>query len=210
MKIQYVIALLLALLLVASTLYFYKHPETLRNYYLSLSESCTLEKEYCITLLSPLKALSDTAFEIKRKNTSLERLPILRIYMSDGALKKLQDKKLATLAYKVPILLSEDDDWVKATLLASDGKGARKAKAQIRLKGDWADHLRDSHKLSFRIKVRNNDKIFGMSKFSIQAPKTRGNHNEPLFLDMMRTLWPRQWVFASGASSVRKAIFVPS
>lgn len=186
MKAQYIIALMFALLLGASTLFVYKNPETLRNYYFSLSQSCTLEREYCITLLSPLKALSDTAFEIKRKNISLEKLPILRIYMSDGALRKLQDKKLATLAYTLPILLTEDDDWVKATLLADDGKGTRKAKAKIRLKGDWADHLRDSHKLSFRIKISNNDKIFGLSKFSIQASKTRGNHNEPLFLDMMR------------------------
>ena len=187
MKAQYITAFIFALLLGASTLFVYKHPETLRNYYFSLSQSCTLEKEYCITLLSPLKVLSDTAFEIKRKNIPLEKLPILRIYMSDGALKKLQDKKIKTLSTKKPILLSEDDDWVKATLLADDGKGARKARAQLRLKGDWADHLRDSHKLSFRIKLRNNDKIFGLSKFSIQAPGTRGNHIEPLFLDMMRT-----------------------
>jgi hypothetical protein len=106
--------------------------------------------------------------------------------MSDGALKKLQDKRTATLVGKVPVLLTEDDDWVKATLLSDDGKGARKTKAQIRLKGDWADHLRDSHKLSFRIKVRNQDKIFGMSKFSIQAPNTRRYHFEPMLLNMMR------------------------
>jgi hypothetical protein len=108
--------------------------------------------------------------------------------MSDGALKKLQDKRTSTLVHNLPILLSEDDDWVKATLLADDGKGTRKAKAQIRLKGDWADHLRDSHKLSFRIKVRNKDKIFGMSKFSIQPSSTRNHHLEPLLLDMMRNI----------------------
>ena len=190
MKAQYFIPLLVALALGASTLFIYKHPGALRTQYYALSKKCTLEQKYCIALLSPLKALSDTAFEIKRKQLTLQQLPILRIYMSDGALKKLQDKRTSTLAIarpgKLPILLTEDDDWVKATLLADDGKGARKAKAQIRLKGDWADHLRDSHKLSFRIKVRNQDNIFGISKFSIHAPGTRVNHFEPMLLNMMR------------------------
>jgi len=186
MKAQYFIALLVALALGAGTIYIYRHPDNLRDQYYALSKKCALDKKFCVALLSPLKALSDTAFEIKRKQLSLERLPILRIYMSDGALKKLQDKRTSTLVGKLPILLNEDDDWVKATLLSDDGKGTRKARARIRLKGDWADHLRNSQKLSFRIKVRNKDKIFGMSKFSIQAPGTRNYNTEPLLLDMMR------------------------
>lgn len=186
MKAQYFIALFVAILLGASTLFVYRHPETLRNYYFSLSNSCTLEKQYCIALLSPIKILSETSFEIRRKRTPLEKLPILRIYISDGALKKLQHKRLSTLKEKRQILLSEPDDWVKATLLSDDGHGSKKAKAQLRLKGDWADHLHDSHKLSFRIKIRNKEKIFGMRKFSIQAPETRKHHIEPLMLDMMR------------------------
>lgn len=186
MKSQYIFALLLALLLGASALFVYKHPEELRNHYLSLSKNCTFDKQYCIALLSPIKILSDTAFEIRRKQIPLEKLPILRIYMSDGALQKLQDKRTSTLVGKVPVLLSEDDDWVKATLLSDDGMGAKKTKAKIRLKGDWADHLRDSHKLSFRIKLRNQDTMFGMSKFSIQAPNTRRYHYEPMLLNMMR------------------------
>lgn len=186
MKSQYFIALLLALVLGASTFYVYKHPDALRHHYHTLSKKCSLEKNFCVALLSPLKILSDTAFEIKRKKLTLEQLPILRIYMSDGALKKLQDKRTATLVGKKPVLLAKDDDWVKATVLSDNGEGTRKAKVQIRLKGDWADHLRDSHKLSFRIKVRNQEKIFGMSKLSIQAPYTRRNHYEPMLLDMMR------------------------
>ena len=185
-RLQFGIALLLSAVLGFSSLYIYKHPDTLRDKYHTLSERCTLDENICLALLSPLKVFSDTAFEIKRKNISLQKLPILRIYMSDGAMKKIQDKRRETLKEKRQILLNEEDDWVKATVLADAGEGTKKAKVRLRLKGDWADHLHNGYKLSFRIKVRKKDTILGMNKFSIQAPETRLNHLEPLLLDMMR------------------------
>ena len=46
--------------------------------------------------------------------------------------------------------VNSSDDWIKAQLIADDGKNQKVAEAKIRLKGDWADHIRDSQKLSFR------------------------------------------------------------
>ena len=45
--------------------------------------------------------------------------------------------------------------------------------AELRLKGDWTDHL-EGNKWSFRIHIKDDDQyINGMRRFSIQAPETR-------------------------------------
>lgn len=50
-------------------------------------------------------------------------------------------------------------------------------RADVRLKGDWTDHL-STKKPSFRVRLKGKHRINGMSEFSIQHPKTRGYLHE--------------------------------
>ncbi len=66
------------------------------------------------------------------------------------------------------ILLASPEDYVPAIIRYED----KELRTRIRLKGDKIDHLQ-GNKWSFRIKVRNDDTLFGMKAFSIQTPRTR-------------------------------------
>ena len=66
------------------------------------------------------------------------------------------------------IIVQTDEDTVPAVV----SHGGTDAVAEIRIKGDWTDHIR-TEKWSFRIKLEN-ERLFGMRVFSIQRPKTRG------------------------------------
>src|SRR5262245_1985592 len=65
--------------------------------------------------------------------------------------------------------LATDDDFVPARIRR---QGEPSRRAEIRLKGDWVDHL-SGPKWSFRVKLRGEDTLFGMKNFSLQHPKTR-------------------------------------
>lgn len=80
--------------------------------------------------------------------------------------QKLAYKREVALAHK--ILLTSSDDYVPATIRYNDTI----FRVAIRLKGDWTDHI-DGDKWSFRIKVRGDNTILGMKRFSLQHPKTR-------------------------------------
>ena len=73
-------------------------------------------------------------------------------------------------------------------VLTDDGKDQQKVRAMARLKGDWADHLEHPSKLSLRIKTQRGDYLFGMKRVSLQHPKTRKFHMEPMLLDQLRDL----------------------
>ena len=53
----------------------------------------------------------------------------------------------------------------------------KKTPIEIRLKGDWTDHL-EGHKWSYRIKTAKGHAFEGMRSFSIQSPNTRSFLNE--------------------------------
>ena len=53
--------------------------------------------------------------------------------------------------------------------------------AKVRIKGDLSDHW-DSDKVSYRIKLKDDKNILGMTEFSVQQPNTRENTNQWLFL----------------------------
>ncbi|MFT5287725.1 MAG: hypothetical protein ACI8W3_001992 [Myxococcota bacterium] len=74
-------------------------------------------------------------------------------------------------------------DSVPATLTV-DGNAMR---VKIRLKGDFDDHFR-SQRWSYRVEVKDGGSFDGMTKFSIQAPYTRGFQLEPLYFDLVRPL----------------------
>jgi hypothetical protein len=93
--------------------------------------------------------------------------------------KRLEYKREIALADG--ILICSDEDYVPATIRYRD----RAVDVRLRLKGDWVDHLR-TDKWSFRIQVRGDDTLFGMKRFSIQAPETRRYVNEWLWMEALR------------------------
>ena len=72
-------------------------------------------------------------------------------------------------------------DFVPAKLRL-DGNSV---KANIRLKGDLLDHF-GPRKWSFRVHVKGEDQLFGLRRFSIQAPRTRQYQREPIYLAHLR------------------------
>lgn len=72
-------------------------------------------------------------------------------------------------------LIKDDDSYVPAWVTV-DGE---RTKVRIRLKGGAPDHL-EGDKWSFRIKVKGDKAIWGMRRFSVQAPKRSG--------------WGHEWV----------------
>lgn len=94
-------------------------------------------------------------------------------------LRKIHEKREEALAQG--LLVTADDDMVPAEIRHGD----RTLPVKLRLKGDLSDHL-EGDKWSFRIHVRRGDALFGMRRFSIQAPSTRGFQAEPLFFETLR------------------------
>ncbi len=94
----------------------------------------------------------------------------LLIYIIEPELKKLEKKR--DEAFAKGILITEEDSWVKA-LVFGDNKMMH---AEVRLKGDWLDHL-VGDKVSLRVKLVD-DSWRGMRVFSVQNPYTRGFTNE--------------------------------
>ena len=66
------------------------------------------------------------------------------------------------------ILNLTDDDYVPAKIRFKDVT----VRVKLRLKGDYVDHLIGGQR-SLRIKVRDDNVLFGMKNFSIQHPKIR-------------------------------------
>lgn len=97
----------------------------------------------------------------------------IEIKLSEKQFDKIQKKRKEAL--KTEVLLTSDDDFVKANIIHEN----KEHPAEIRLKGDWIDHLTDD-KWSFRVKL-NDTVLKGMRKFSLHHPKTRNYAGEWYF-----------------------------
>ena len=157
------------------------------RYVSDLSETCDGLHSKCNVIGSIFRELHNSGIGIKRQSISKDDLPIVRIYMNDGAIEKLDSKRVSVLTKLRPIHIAEDNDWVKATILVDNESQKERSKVSLRLKGDWGDHLENPKKLSFRIKTRGGGYLLGMKSFSIQHPTTRNYGREPLLLDHMRS-----------------------
>jgi hypothetical protein len=115
--------------------------------------------------------------KVENKKTELELIQISLSEKSYLKLKKKRDKALS-----VGILETNDSDYVPATITY----GGINYRAEVRLKGDWTDHL-ENDKWSFRIKLKDNKTILGMRKFSVHRPEARGFINEWLYHKAIKT-----------------------
>jgi len=95
----------------------------------------------------------------------------LRTLYLDIPFDSMQSMELKrTEALSMGILLSSDDDYVPATIRFDD---QTVLDIDIRLKGDWTDHL-EGEKWSFRVHIQEDwGNVLGMRRFSLQAPETR-------------------------------------
>ena len=161
-----------------------KH-DVIRQSVSQIAENCADEVS-CALAAPVLRDMYNSAEALRRQQISRDELPVVRIYMNDGALEKLSEKRASTLAKPRPIHISGTDDWVKATVLVQFADLQERSPVSLRLKGDWGDHFINPKKWSFRIKTRAGGYLFGMKALSIQHPVTRNFGYEPAILMHMR------------------------
>jgi hypothetical protein len=168
-----------------------------------------------LALIAVLVAVSVTMFtgllfpnEIRNKLTGLMWNQALFVYRSDADLgselaqmprRLIRRPELPQLVLDIKFkhlmrLYGEREDALGKGILLQKEDSLVPAKARIgdetvpiklRLKGDWIDHLHGK-KWSFRIQVKGDNEIFGLRRFSIQHPRTRGYQGEILFLETLR------------------------
>lgn len=117
--------------------------------------------DYRLLLLKDVWAHAKNVFA---KSPKVEKINI-NIKFSD--LKKLNAQRDSAIRRGV-FMNEEQGEYVNATF---DFR-SNKYKAQIRLKGKTGDHWDDAKKMSLRVKIKNGN-LEGLTRFSLQHPKTR-------------------------------------
>ncbi len=95
----------------------------------------------------------------------------LVIYIPDSSKTKLN--QYIENAINAKIITKENKQYVNAFII----KQQDSIPIQMRLKGDWTDHLKLG-KPSYRIKIKGNGAFMGLKTFSIQHPQTRNYMHE--------------------------------
>lgn len=91
-------------------------------------------------------------------------------------------------ALKIGVLEPDQNTWVQAGIRS----GNQILPAELRLKGDWVDHLQ-TDKWSYRVKLGGEDAWNQMQYFSLQSPHTRYYLHEWL----LHRFWERESVLAT-------------
>lgn len=108
----------------------------------------------------------------------VNNLKTIHLDISFKNLQKIETKrKKAIITGK---LIPNDDDYVEAKIRVENITYGCK----VRLKGNFSDHW-DGDKHSLRVKIKGGNKVYGMSRFSLQDPRTRYNTNEWIYLQHM-------------------------
>jgi hypothetical protein len=108
-----------------------------------------------------------------------EPVETLHVDIRFERLMKIREKRDEAL--RLGVLMSSDADFVPAEIRHRD----RTVRVKLRLKGDYTDHF-EGDKWSFRVETRGDDSLFGMRRFSLQAPRTRGYQAEPVVFAHLR------------------------
>lgn len=124
-------------------------------------------------------SLRQALLRVPKRLTRHIDIPKIHIDIGFTELQKLYAQREQAL--KARILVQGEDDWVPASIRS----GGETVKVKLRLKGDWVDHL-EGDKWSFRIHTKGQSQLFGMRRFSIQHPVTRGYQGEILFQETLR------------------------
>ena len=107
----------------------------------------------------------------RRDTPDLSDVPLLEINITPEYMLQLKRKRAEAL--RDGLLVSKAKDYVSAQLIHQHDTMA----AEVRLKGDWLDHLKGG-KWSLRMKLGDAAAFMGMRRFSIQHPRTRSYLDE--------------------------------
>ena len=110
-----------------------------------------------------------------------DALPLLRIDMKFKNYTIL--RTLRSRAIKRGILTSTERRFLPIVIQLGD----HAVEAKARLTGGQIDHIQHLNKWSLRIRTKKGHHDFGMRRFSLRHPKTRGFHAEPLVGEVLRT-----------------------
>lgn len=108
-------------------------------------------------------------------------LPKMTIDIDFKNFQKLEKKRNKSI--NEGIIIQEKEDFVPAVIKLGD----KKLKVKLRIKGDNIDHL-IGDKWSFRVETNKDDALYGMRRFSIQNPFTRGFQGQSL-IDQTRKIY---------------------
>jgi len=108
-----------------------------------------------------------------------DTLETLYIDISPRNMEQILAKRKEAL--ELGILLATNGDYVPAAIRL----GHEEIPVELRLKGDWANHIA-SDKWSFRVRTVGENYIYGMQRFSLHDPSMRSYLNEWLFLENLR------------------------
>ena len=109
-------------------------------------------------------------------------IPMLELHMDAAEWEGIAEHRDEALA--LGSLNSGSHPW-EDVRFALQGESRRqealqKGKAEIRLKGDWNDHLL-GEQWSFRVKLKGDGRWMGKKEFSIMRPAVRGNLGEYVY-----------------------------
>jgi len=131
-----------------------------------MAESGNLQKVVAAINKTTRESLHDLRVEFLAYSEN--GLPTLYIDLPFESYNQIVEKREEALI--TGVLFTSDEDLVPCQISYQDGN---QLDAELRLKGDWTDHL-EGNKWSFRIHIKDDDQyINGMRRFSIQAPETR-------------------------------------
>lgn len=103
----------------------------------------------------------------------------LFIEIDDKDFEKIKKKR--SNALELGLLLTSDEDWVPAKVRFNN----REFKAEVRLKGDWTDHLKHKNKWSYKVKLKDGT-IKGTNVFSVQTAAARNYMGEWMFHELLK------------------------
>ena len=95
---------------------------------------------------------------------------------------KLEEQ--VSISSKLDFLYRSSDDWIPAKAKINENE----YKVDLRLKGLLSDHWGPDKLWSYKLKVKEDEAIFGMKRFAIQHPRSRGYLNEWYFHKMLNHL----------------------
>lgn len=119
----------------------------------------------------------EVGLSLELQKLSLENIPESKLHNSlekinvtigQEAFNKIKAKRENAL--RNGVLISEDDDIVNGRIALNNNEPQ---KVELRLKGDWPDHLKHESKWSYRFILKGENTFNGMRKFSIQHPAAR-------------------------------------
>ncbi len=85
-------------------------------------------------------------------------------------------------ALREGILHPLPDDWVPARIRWNN----KNVRVDVRLKGNYEDNWGYAFKWAFQVKVKDNETVMGLSKFTLKHPRTRGFFVDWFFYGMLK------------------------